>query len=66
VAQSLGWRATHDFTAGLRRTIGWYLAHEPWWRAIRGGTYAGQRLGTVATATAGTEMGKAGAGAKAA
>jgi dTDP-glucose 4,6-dehydratase len=66
VAQSLGWRATHDFSAGLRRTIGWYLAHEPWWRAIRGGTYAGQRLGTVATATAGTEMGKAGAGAKAA
>jgi len=47
VAQALGWRAAHDFSAGLRRTIGWYLDHEVWWQGIRGKTYAGQRLGTA-------------------
>jgi dTDP-glucose 4,6-dehydratase len=51
VASTLGWRAAHDFTAGLRRTIGWYLDHEAWWQGIRGKTYAGQRLGTAEAAT---------------
>ena len=45
---ALGWRAAHDFEAGLARTIDWYLANEPWWRAIRARRYAGQRLGTAA------------------
>jgi dTDP-glucose 4,6-dehydratase len=47
VAGALGWHAAHDFSAGLRRTIGWYLDHESWWQGIRGKTYAGQRLGTA-------------------
>ena len=47
VAEKLGWKAAHDFPTGLRRTIGWYLDHEDWWRAIRAKTYAGQRLGTA-------------------
>lgn len=42
---ALGWTAQHDFEAGLARTIDWYLAHEPWWRAIRENRYTGQRLG---------------------
>jgi dTDP-glucose 4,6-dehydratase len=42
---ALGWTAAHDFGRGLRRTIGWYLDHRPWWEAIRAGRYAGQRLG---------------------
>ena len=42
---ALGWRARHDFEAGLRRTIGWYLDHEPWWSALRAGRYGGERLG---------------------
>jgi dTDP-glucose 4,6-dehydratase len=47
VAGALGWRATHDFTAGLRRSVSWYLEHEDWWREIRARNYAGQRLGTA-------------------
>jgi dTDP-glucose 4,6-dehydratase len=46
--QALSWRAEHDFTAGLARTIAWYLEHRPWWQAIRSGNYSGQRLGTAA------------------
>jgi dTDP-glucose 4,6-dehydratase len=42
---ALGWRAAHDFTAGLRRTIAWYLDHRPWWEAVRAARYDGQRLG---------------------
>lgn len=42
---ALDWRAPHDFETGLGRTIDWYLANQAWWRAIRAGTYAGQRLG---------------------
>jgi len=42
---ALGWRATHDFTAGLALTVDWYLAHRSWWEGIRARRYAGQRLG---------------------
>ncbi|MDP9095498.1 MAG: dTDP-glucose 4,6-dehydratase [Pseudomonadota bacterium] len=45
---ALGWTAEHDFDAGLRRTIEWYIGHEDWWQAIRAGTYSGQRLGSAA------------------
>jgi dTDP-glucose 4,6-dehydratase len=41
----LGWAPRHDFAAGLRRTLEWYIGHRAWWSAIRGGRYAGQRLG---------------------
>lgn len=43
----LGWRATHDFERGIRKTIEWYLHHRPWWEGIRTQRYAGQRLGTA-------------------
>jgi dTDP-glucose 4,6-dehydratase len=42
---ALGWRAAHDCTAGLRRTIAWYLDHRPWWECVRAARYDGQRLG---------------------
>jgi dTDP-glucose 4,6-dehydratase len=45
---ALHWQAPHDFERGIRATIAWYLAHRPWWEGIRGGRYAGQRLGTAA------------------
>ncbi len=48
VRAALGWAPAHDFEAGLRRTVAWYLDHRPWWEAIRAGTYAGQRLGRAA------------------
>jgi len=43
--QALDWRAPHDFTAGLTKTIDWYLANRAWWEPIRAARYAGQRLG---------------------
>jgi dTDP-glucose 4,6-dehydratase len=43
----LGWKAAHDFEAGLARTIDWYLANRAWWEKLRAGRYAGQRLGTA-------------------
>jgi dTDP-glucose 4,6-dehydratase len=33
--RDLGWRPARRFERGLRETVEWYLAHEPWWRALR-------------------------------
>ena len=33
--ESLGFKMTTDFDAALGRTVQWYTAHEPWWRAIK-------------------------------
>ncbi len=41
----LGWRPEESFATGLRRTVGWYLDNAWWWRPIREGKYAGERLG---------------------
>jgi dTDP-glucose 4,6-dehydratase len=46
----LGWRARHDFEAGLEKTLRWYLDNESWWGPIRARRYAGQRLGQAAQA----------------
>jgi dTDP-glucose 4,6-dehydratase len=35
----LGYAPAHDFTGGFAETLGWYLAHEDWWRAIMDGSY---------------------------
>ncbi len=44
----LGWRARHDFEAGLRKTVDWYAEHEAWGQAVRARRYRGERLGTAA------------------
>lgn len=44
---ALGWRARHDFEAGLARTIDWYIANRAWWEPIRAARYDGSRLGTT-------------------
>ncbi len=49
---AIGWRAPHDFEAGLSRTIDWYLENRAWWEGVRMGRYAGQRLGTAGGAAA--------------
>jgi dTDP-glucose 4,6-dehydratase len=45
IASTLDWRPRRNFTDGLDRTIDWYLDNQAWWKAIRSGTYRGQRLG---------------------
>ncbi|WP_108682464.1 dTDP-glucose 4,6-dehydratase [Methyloceanibacter sp. wino2] len=46
IADELGWKPARTFEEGLRETVDWYLANEEWWRPIRDGRYAGERLGT--------------------
>ena len=43
----LGWRPEHDFDAGLRQTVAWYLEHEDWCREVMGDRYDGGRLGLL-------------------
>jgi dTDP-glucose 4,6-dehydratase len=43
----LDWKASESFETGLARTVNWFLANDWWWRPIREGRYAGQRLGVV-------------------
>jgi dTDP-glucose 4,6-dehydratase len=33
--EHLGFKMTTDFDAALERTVQWYAANEPWWRAIK-------------------------------
>ena len=46
IERDLGWRAAESFETGLDKTVDWYLDNEWWWRPIREGKYAGDRLGT--------------------
>lgn len=45
IREELGWAPEIDFDTGLARTVRWFLDNEHWWRAIRNGTYRGERLG---------------------
>ncbi len=48
IERELGWTPQESFESGLEKTIAWYLDNEWWWRPIRDGRYAGQRLGGAA------------------
>jgi len=50
IERELGWRAAESFESGLEKTVSWYLDNEWWWRPIRDGSYAGERLGAPAPA----------------
>jgi dTDP-glucose 4,6-dehydratase len=39
IAQELGWEPAHDFAAGLRETVAWYLDNKDWWQRVRSGAY---------------------------
>jgi dTDP-glucose 4,6-dehydratase len=52
IQNELGWKPKETFETGLRKTIAWYLANQPWWEAIRSGAYQGQRLGLAEARTA--------------
>jgi dTDP-glucose 4,6-dehydratase len=43
----LGWEPRHDFTAGMRATVRWYLANRAWCAAVQSGTYGRERLGLI-------------------
>ncbi len=45
IRQELGWTPRHDFDAGLRRTVRWYLEHRDWCAGVQAGRYQRQRLG---------------------
>ena len=38
-ARALGWTPRVDFAQGLRETIAWYQANEPWWRPLKSGEF---------------------------
>ncbi|MGQ7248639.1 dTDP-glucose 4,6-dehydratase [Halomonas sp. V046] len=46
--RELGWLPLESFATGLEKTVLWYLANEPWWRAVLDGSYQGERLGVGA------------------
>jgi dTDP-glucose 4,6-dehydratase len=39
IESKLGWRPSVSFEEGISRTVGWYLAHQEWWRKIKTGEY---------------------------
>lgn len=45
---ALDWRAGHEFSAGLAKTVAWYCNNRAWWERVRAARYAGERLGTAA------------------
>lgn len=47
IERDLGWRASENFDSGLAKTVDWFLDNEMWWRPIRDGSYAGERLGSL-------------------
>ncbi|MEO9170338.1 MAG: dTDP-glucose 4,6-dehydratase [Candidatus Baltobacteraceae bacterium] len=38
-ARALGWAPRMHFDTGLRETIEWYRANEPWWRPLKSGEF---------------------------
>jgi dTDP-glucose 4,6-dehydratase len=47
IETELGWNAEETFESGILKTIQWYLDNDWWWKPIREGKYAGERLGTI-------------------
>src|SRR5436305_1956256 len=47
IRRELGWEPRHDFTAGMRATVRWYLANRSWCDAVQSGRYGRERLGLI-------------------
>jgi dTDP-glucose 4,6-dehydratase len=45
VERELGWHPVETFESGLRKTVQWYLANEPWWQRVLSGAYRLERAG---------------------
>jgi dTDP-glucose 4,6-dehydratase len=39
IERELGFCPRESFETGIRKTIQWYLSHEPWWRNVMDGGY---------------------------
>ena len=39
IERELGFRPAETFETGIRKTLGWYLANETWWRSVMDGSY---------------------------
>ncbi len=39
IEAELGWRPTHSFESGIRKTIRWYQEHGSWWTRVKSGEY---------------------------
>jgi dTDP-glucose 4,6-dehydratase len=39
IRQELGFEPVENFETGIEKTVDWYLANEPWWRAVLNGEY---------------------------
>ncbi|MEJ6392718.1 dTDP-glucose 4,6-dehydratase [Gymnodinialimonas sp. 2305UL16-5] len=48
IQDELGWTPSVTVEEGLAKTVDWFLANEPWWRALQDRDGVGQRLGTKA------------------
>ena len=48
IRDELGWRPSVTVEQGLALTVDWYLANEPWWRALQDRKGVGERLGVKA------------------
>jgi dTDP-glucose 4,6-dehydratase len=53
IRAELGWRPSVTLGEGLALTVDWYLANEPWWRALEARDGVGRRLGLEAGPEAG-------------
>ncbi|MCE5266985.1 MAG: dTDP-glucose 4,6-dehydratase [Planctomycetaceae bacterium] len=45
IRRELGWQPEHDFDAGIRRTVRWYLDNTEWVARASSGEYQRERLG---------------------
>ena len=48
IRTELAWRPSVTLEQGLARTVDWFLANEPWWRALQDRDGVGARLGARA------------------
>lgn len=45
IVRELAWKPRETFESGLRKTVQWYLGHEPWWSRVLSGAYRLERIG---------------------
>lgn len=50
IQQELGWKPAHEFEAGMRETVQWYLENREWVQQVTDGSYQRERLGLLEAA----------------